>query len=162
MTDIRFPVTDEDEERGKRGKRGKRGHHGPTGPTGPTGASGTSTNTGATGPFGPTGSTGSTGPAGTGLVPVIAAATVDSTGVYLAQKGFTGGIGHPSAGVYVLTLATTPPLLADVVPVVTQSDGTAGMTSIALIAANQFSVHTFDAAGTPTDRDFKIVVCDVE
>lgn len=136
-------------ERGKRGERGERGERGHEGPTGPTGPSGT------------TGSTGPTGPTGPSVAPVIAAAVVNSNGVFISEQGFTGITHTPGSGVYVLTLANPPLSSNDLAVVVTQANILAGQVSYLAPAANQVEVHTFDAAGLAADRIFTVIVHDL-
>jgi hypothetical protein len=138
---------DECDERGKRGRRGYQGSTGPTGPTGPTGS---------------TGSTGSTGPTGTGVAPLFAAAQVNSVGTYIGQQGFTGPISHVSgSGVYELTFTNPPVSLNNAAVTVSITGLVGGQVSFIFTSGTVVQVHTFDAAGAPTDMIFTITAFDL-
>jgi hypothetical protein len=140
MSDIRVGP---EGARGPRGERGERGERGKTGPAGPAGS---------TGPIGPT------GPAG--LAPVIAAASVNLDGTFVAQKGFTGSA-HPSTGVYTFALAN-PPINTNNLAVVATLGGNASGEIVWL--GNGFApitIQTFDGANALADRLFTIVVYDL-
>lgn len=147
MSDIQIITPGcEEEERGRRGRRGTTGAPGPTGPTGPESAAG------------PTGPTGATGPGN--FPPIIAAATVNSTGEILEQTGFSG-ITHPVTGEYVLTFTNPPPPTpgtSAIVVLITLASFVGGQSSYLFDALDQVHVYTFDATGAAANKLFSIAL----
>ena len=134
---------------------------GPAGPTGPAGGPTGPTGLGATGPTGPTG-LGTTGPTGPGTFPgLIAAATVNSTGTFVAQTGFSAST-HPATGQYTLTMITTPVSLINIIPTAMVAGGAGGQISYLFTAPNVIDIFTFNALGVAADIVFSIVVFDLE
>ena len=126
-------------ERGPRGERGRRGHDGSAGSAGPTGPAGVA-----------------------GVAPVIAAANVNSGGVFLTQQGFAAGITHtPTSGIYVLTMANPPSDPTAFAVQITQSNSGGGMSTWADGGSGTIIVNTFNDAGVATDRIFSITIYDL-
>lgn len=94
-------------------------------------------------------------------IPVIAAANVNSNGVYLEQKGFTGDVENPNTGEYLLTLSTPlpPGAVNSLVPMISIAGFIGGQSSYLFDANNNIiHVYTFDSSGAAASRIFSICV----
>ncbi len=88
---------------------------------------------------------------------MFAAATVNSTGTLIANKGFTAIAHVPGSGIYTLTAATFPTNPNDVAVVITQA-GLADGASTWLALPGQIIVRTFNTAGAAADLNFTAFV----
>ena len=89
---------------------------------------------------------------------VIAAASVNSIGTYIAQIGFTGAIGTPSTGQYQLTMADPPLSTAFLVLSITVSFAGGGQATYDFDSNDVVHVYTFDGSGSASDRFFSISI----
>jgi hypothetical protein len=95
--------------------------------------------------------------------PVIAAAGVNSNGIYIEQFGFTGTIGTPATGEYQLTIANPPPLGANALVVMIAIAGSVGGQASYLFDSNSVvHVYIFDKTGTPVAGIFSISILSVD
>jgi len=143
-------------ETGPQGESGPQGDIGPAGPAGPQGEPGQQ---GEAGPQGPTGETGPQGPSGTQLWAVV------SSGGTLIRGSGVSGVSAPSSNVFTVTFAQAVDDCAYIATVGETGTATPGSEPLGFAVptglngnANAVRVKTYDKGGSPTNRQFHLVV----
>jgi hypothetical protein len=92
---------------------------------------------------------------------VIAAANVNSDGVFFGNpQGFSGST-HPATGQYTVTLTSPPANPNNILPLIQLGGFVGGQNSYLITTPGTIDVFTFDATGVAADRIFGIVVLDL-
>jgi hypothetical protein len=144
---------------GAQGPQGDPGSQGPAGPQGETGPQGPAGPQGEQGPAGPQGETGPQGPSGTQLWAVVSAA-----GGLVRDSGVTGVTG-PSSNVFTVTFDQPVDDCAYLATAGETGTATPGSEALGFAvptgvsdSASAVRVKTYDKGGSPSNRQFHLVV----